>query len=260
MSLAIHSEILSLLASVREDVWQHVEELDRYRAVKAIEKTIADFPGLDDLTGSLTDIRDRMQERLGETREYHALRAVEKMMPELTSVLVLLSERSGGVHPPAVSPQEEPTGPFASVPAENPSVPVEPSAAAAGDAIEVFEIAEASPLAATVTGSSQADPVEDRDEVVDPMTSDPDFQPVHREMADYSSAANQSAQPQTSSPPTGEGAPASSLAYSLAQLMVQALVPPPATPPEGADGEKIETDEPVQPADHSATQRAGRAA
>src|SRR6187402_1127934 len=105
MLTAVHPEILSSLASVREDVQCQVERLDHFRAVKAIEQTIAEFPGLNDLARSLTDVRDRVQQQLSETREYRALRAVEKMMPELTEVLTLLSERA--VVAPVLTPAKE---------------------------------------------------------------------------------------------------------------------------------------------------------
>jgi hypothetical protein len=94
MTGAMRLEILSSLASVREDVERQVAKLDRYRALKAIEQTISDFPGLEDLNNSLSEIRERMRRQIEGTREVRALRAVEKIMPELSEVLTFLSDCS----------------------------------------------------------------------------------------------------------------------------------------------------------------------
>jgi hypothetical protein len=92
MTGAMRLEILSSLASVREDVERQVAKLDRYRALKVIEQTISDFPGLEDLNNSLSEIRERMLRQIEGTREVRALRAVEKIMPELSEVLTFLSD------------------------------------------------------------------------------------------------------------------------------------------------------------------------
>ncbi|MGD9923575.1 MAG: hypothetical protein AB7V13_19365 [Pseudorhodoplanes sp.] len=92
------SEILSSLRLVREDVERQIAELDRFRALKAIEQTMAEFAGLVDFTSSLADIRDHTQRQLEDTREYRALRTIERMMPELSEVLALLhgaAEKTG---------------------------------------------------------------------------------------------------------------------------------------------------------------------
>ncbi len=94
MTGAVRLEILSSLASVREDVERQVAKLDRYRALKVIEQTISDFPGLEDLNNSLSEIRERMQRQIEGTREVRALRAVEKIMPDLSEVLAFLSDCS----------------------------------------------------------------------------------------------------------------------------------------------------------------------
>lgn len=114
MTVAVRPEILSSLGSVREDVQRQVAGLDRYRALKAIEQTIADFPALKDLTQSLSDIRDRVQRQLEDTREYRALRTIERIVPELTEVLVLLEQRSEGQSLQSESTVEE-TPPAAAV-------------------------------------------------------------------------------------------------------------------------------------------------
>jgi hypothetical protein len=94
MTILVRPEILLSLNSVREDVQRQVASLDRFRALKAIEQTIADFPALEDLTRSLSDIRERMQRQLDDTREYRALQTIERIMPELSEVFALLEERA----------------------------------------------------------------------------------------------------------------------------------------------------------------------
>lgn len=253
MSLSIHSEILSSLASVREDVRGRVEELDRYRAVRAIEQTIAEFPGLDDLARSLADVRDRVQQQLSETREYLALCAVEKMMPELTGVLAMLSENSGAASRPADFTDEQAASPVASVPGEREEV----AAIVEAGAVEVSEIGDAETVAAVAAGQPhEGASDEDRSISAVMMPDDLEGRPLHAEPGN----SNQEPMPTHAVPaPAGEGAPASTLAYSLAQLMVQALVPPP-LPPDGSEPEKREPHQAAPPQDHPAAQSAGRAA
>ena len=247
MPLSINSELLSSLATVREEVRGRVEELDRYRAVKAIEKTIEDFPCLDDLNRSLAGIRDTMQERLSETREYRALCTVENMMPELKGVLALLSEGSQIVSQQAVSVEKQTDAVIVAEPEAQQDAP----ASVEVDALEVAEIIEVEgPVAVVATWPN--DPVGDgTDQIVGTMSGDvepsaQDAEPGHPN-------------PALSPVATGEGAPASSLAYNLAQLMVQALVPP-TLPPDGNDPGKRESSHVALPQEHSAAQAAGRAA
>ncbi len=99
MTGAMSLEILSSLASVRDDVERQVAKLDRYRALKAIEQTIVDFPALEDLNRTLDDLRDSMQRQLNETREVRALQKIEKIMPDLSDVLALLTENARHADP-----------------------------------------------------------------------------------------------------------------------------------------------------------------
>lgn len=95
MTIATRPDILPYLQSVREDVERKVAALDRFRALQAIEQTIVDFPGLDDLTRSLSSVRDQVKAQLDETREFRALRAIERIMPELSEVLALVEDAQG---------------------------------------------------------------------------------------------------------------------------------------------------------------------
>ena len=247
MLIAVHPEILSSLASVREDVQCQVERLDHFRAVKAIEQTIAEFPGLNDLARSLTDVRDRVQQQLSETREYRALRAVEKMMPELTEVLTLLSERA--VVAPVLTPAKEEDKASAIVSASREEINVAPFAPLAVEDDTFFAIETDATISSAEPALFDERPaVADASDAMAANDGDIEVESFRGETADPADTIMDPQKPQNvSSSPTGEGAPASSLAYSLAQLMVQALVPPPSTPPEGADGEKKETSE-IRPA------------
>lgn len=92
MTDAVRPDILSSLQSIREDVQRQVAGLDRYRALKAIDQTIADFPELEDITSSLSGIRLRVQEQLDEMRQFRALRTLDRIMPELSDLLTLIEE------------------------------------------------------------------------------------------------------------------------------------------------------------------------
>lgn len=103
MTALLRPEILSSLNSVRADVQRQLASLDRYRALNAIDQTIADFPALEDVTCSLAEIRARVQKQLDETREYRALQAIDRIMPELSEVFALLEEK-GSSDPADLSP------------------------------------------------------------------------------------------------------------------------------------------------------------
>jgi len=94
MTATVQTDILVSLQTLHGDVQRRFAELDRYRALQAIERTIADFPDLDDVAHSLGDIRDRVQVQLDGTPEFRALRSIERMLPELSDVLMLLNGTS----------------------------------------------------------------------------------------------------------------------------------------------------------------------
>lgn len=84
-------EVLESITQLRVALQDRLSGIDRYRAIQAIEKTMAEFPELKELTQSLSEIRERMQRHLHETREYRAILSVEKIMPELATVLDVLA-------------------------------------------------------------------------------------------------------------------------------------------------------------------------
>ena len=142
MTIVVQAEILASLQALQADVQRRFAELDRYRALKAIERTIADFPGLDDVAHSLGDIRDRVQEQLDGTLEFRALRSIERILPELSEVLVLLDgagEADRNPAPDSPAPGDRAVGSGSRVPesavveaVQGISAPDEPSAADPG--------------------------------------------------------------------------------------------------------------------------------
>lgn len=214
MTIAVRPEILSSLQAMREDVQRRLAGLDRYRALKAIEQTIADFPALEDLTRPLSDIRDAVQRQLDETRECRALQTIERVMPELSEVVALLAE---SVEPVA----GEPTAGIA-----EPVVPPAPEMPAAADALP-----ELAPVAVQIAA-------------IETIAGDaiPEAGPVQP-----GSAAPPPAERAVMAPePADAGEPVRvpkvpSLADSVAQLLAQSAPPrdPPAAPDDSGEGADI---------------------
>lgn len=88
-------ELIASLGQWQREVESRLAGLDCYRALQSVERMLADFPALDDLTQPLSEVRDRLRERLQESREYRAMQALQKIMPELPVVVALLAETDG---------------------------------------------------------------------------------------------------------------------------------------------------------------------
>jgi hypothetical protein len=229
MTVVVRPDILSCLQSVREDVQRKVAMLDRYRALKAIEQTIADFPDLDDVTRPLSDIRHRVQQQLDETREFRALRSIERIMPELCDVLALIDDGAARDH--------ERTDVEPDVTAGTGSAAVEPD----------FDGSQDSPAAPGLEAVSIETAVSweaDEDRMIVPTAT-----PVAAGGEGPSGAgAKQEIEPDQRAPkadampPGPEAETVPSLADSVAQLMAQSMsppreahAPPAAHPPERSD-------------------------
>lgn len=212
MTVLVRPEILSSLNSVREDVQRQVAALDRYRVLKAIERTIADFPALDDVTRSLGDIRERVQQQLDETREYRALQTIERIVPELSQVFALLEEQAAPE--PSGAPQEENAPEREDASAEDDGLAPHPRSAPEPDLVdesETVSFAETGELTAAPVGG---EPFAGREDVV-VRSVESGFEPG----CDY--------RPPTVEAPLASGSPAvPSLADSVAQLMAQSNAPP----------------------------------
>jgi hypothetical protein len=214
MTVALRPEILSSLRSVREDVQRQVAGLDRYRALQAIDQTIADFPELEDITRSLADIRDRVQSQLDETREYRALRTIERIMPELSEVLALLEEGPASAEATEFERDAEPA--FEPVP-EFGAVPVapEPPQPTRGFAAE----ARHSDIVTFAIYADHRSPETGEADVLDTATPQSDFRARDETVLRHASASDPA--------PSGSDTVAvPSLADSVAQLMAQSAAPP----------------------------------
>lgn len=225
MTVVVRPDILSSLEAMRQDAEQRIAMLDRFRAVKALEQTMADFPGLDDLTRSLSEIRDRVRAQLDETREFRALRSIERIMPELTEVLALLGYTPAIEAPPAASEPVDPAGSAS-------DIIEEAGASEAGLSTGGFEITAIDSTGETgfVTGAERAG-----DGSIPGTGEGPDAQVRSRSEA---------------VPPALDAEPVPSLADSVAQLMAQSMSPPREVPPAPHPPER--SDAPLAQAERAA--------
>lgn len=225
MTVVVRPDILSSLEAMRQDAEQRIAMLDRFRAVKALEQTMADFPGLDDLTRSLSEIRDRVRAQLDETREFRALRSIERIMPELTEVLALLGYTPAIEAPPAASEPVDPAGSAS-------DIIEEAGASEAGLSSGGFEITAIDSTGETgfVTGAERAG-----DGSIPGTGEGPDAQVRSRSEA---------------VPPALDAEPVPSLADSVAQLMAQSMSPPREVPPAPHPPER--SDAPLAQAERAA--------
>lgn len=215
MTDAMREDLLSSLRSIREDVQRQVGGLDRYRALMAIDQTIADFPHLQDVTSALGAIRDQVQEQLDETRQFRALRAIDRLLPELSEALALVAEPSEGSGSSEAIRSENDVlrDKHSAVDGQQPAV----IAQGQEDVIEIDEVV------ADVCDTAAAN--------VAPRDSDnPVHAPVHADVeapATAMAAATEDerlpVRPDFTQP---EARPVPSLADSVAQLMAQSVSPP----------------------------------
>jgi hypothetical protein len=245
MTVVVHTDILVSLQAMHGDVQRRFAELDRYRALKAIEQTIADFPDLDDVAHSLGDIRDRVQQQLDGTREFLALRSIERILPELSDVLILLGEETGGKGDTASCTPNPGTESLADV----------EQVGSALDALPVGDRDGVSPAdAATATVDIETvaltEAPEQPEDLSGPMTD-----PAHDAIADKvagTTLGDRLSPRLESDPPASEAAPVPSLADSVAQLMAQAVVPPSRDPPTASDWSAGTDARPQSPAERAA--------
>jgi hypothetical protein len=198
--------------------------MDRYRALKAIEQTIADFATLEDIAGPLSHLRDQVQGQIEQTREYCALRKIDQILPELSEVLALLVEQ-----PASESSNGSSEKPGSDMPAD-----VAPTQ---GDFIPPDAATEEPPAREFIAFGQRlewvaATPASLQDAVPKPESAEPtrpsDVSPP--EPVDQRYARPPAADPDAAAPP--------SLADSVAQLMAQSAPPsrdsqgPHAPPPQ----------------------------
>lgn len=237
MTMLAQTDILVSLQALHGDVQRRFAELDRYRALKAIERTIADFPGLDDVAHSLGDIRDRVQEQLDGTREFRALRSIERILPELSEVLVLLdgageADRNAAPGDPAAGAESLVAESAVSNAAPDSLASDAPAAADRGDGAQVPLATGLIDIEAIALAAEPA-PAQDAQAAVAAPAHDPMMDWVADATPDDRHSPGSDAEP-----PVSETAHVPSLAVSVAQLMAQAAVPPrePPMPSEWSAG------------------------
>lgn len=222
MTVVPGSDILSSLHSIQEDVRRQAEQLDRYRALKAIEQTIADFANLDDIARSLSDVRQHVQEQLDGTREFRALRAIERILPELSEVLALV----GGGPAPATGEQGADIEPDSTMTAG--TTAVEPAYDGSADEYVIVESETES-----VDVAQLHEPF--APELFAPEPFAPGSIAPAAPIQAYESSKplavgpeqdTEVAKPKPDAPPGAEPGAVPSLADSVAQLMAQSISPP----------------------------------
>lgn len=223
MTATVQTDILASLQTLHGDVQRRFAELDRYRALQAIERTIADFPDLNDVTHSLGDIRDRVQVQLDGTPEFRALRSIERMLPELSDVLVLLngtsdSEGTSGAGEATLASES----PVPESVANAEAIVVAPDAPPAGDLDAATQSAFETVAVAIETVATAAEPEQSHD--LPHVEVDPAHVTVDRTAlatADDRHPPGPEIEARASEP-----VHVPSLADSVAQLMAQAAMPP----------------------------------
>lgn len=118
---ASESGIFIQLQSLRDRIEGRLSGVGHYRALLAMERTIAELAEFDDIAFGLRAIRDSIKDRLASVDEYRALCALERISEELTEVVARFGEEpqpetapsvpalqgsamQGGSEPPAMSP------------------------------------------------------------------------------------------------------------------------------------------------------------
>lgn len=263
MTAGVHPDIVSSLAAVRGNVEQRLADVSRYRAMRSLEKTMADIADFQELVSPLRDVRERIERQLQETREYRALCALDAMVPQLKAVLAFLGETSDGKSP---SQDEEKRDDAAAT--ANSAAETLIDAYAHEQAEPAADVAEASVLEfidIVSDGLNAHDSFETSDDSSitlfsgpEPAASETTEQLAMTSVAAGADAGQQLA-PSEQGAPTSEASseptaspPVATLAYNLANMLVQSLppgeakaapsdhsqsVPPPASPNAMQEGQ-----------------------
>jgi hypothetical protein len=84
--------VIQSLGRVMERVKEQLIKVPEYRALLAMEKSIAEVSDIPDLVGCLQSAKEKIMDRLMTVREYQAMLAVEKSITEISEVLGVLAE------------------------------------------------------------------------------------------------------------------------------------------------------------------------
>ena len=102
--------VIQSLERVRDRVKEQLIKVPEYRALLAIETSIAEVSNIPDLAACLESAKEKIMDRLMTIREYQAMLAVEKSITEISEVLGVLAETEVNEPTPTVAvapPQPE---------------------------------------------------------------------------------------------------------------------------------------------------------
>jgi len=105
--------VIQSLERVRERVKEQLIKVPEFRALLAIEKSIAEVSNIPDLVACLESAEEKILDRLMTVREYRAMLAVEKSITEISEVLGVLAdgESANGEPTPTVAVASEAVSP-----------------------------------------------------------------------------------------------------------------------------------------------------
>jgi len=97
--------VIQSLKRVKERVREQLFKVPEYRALLAMETSIAEVSHIPDLAGYLETAKEKIMDRLMKVREYQAMLAVEKSISEISEVLGVLASGEDSSGASAVTPE-----------------------------------------------------------------------------------------------------------------------------------------------------------
>ena len=270
MTIAVRPDIVTSLGVIRGNVVHHLVGISRYRALRNIEQTMADIAEFQDLVTPLRDVREQIERQLQETKEYRALCAIDSIVPQLADVLAFLDEKSSAEAPSPNTHESAAAEPDPETHSDIQILAVYARADETAPAEDVGKFVDGEHLASepqdliidpeigdterSLVRSEQVPDVSDasftvaRDDMSDDVVFGPSQIPV---TADRNPPASDDSSEESASPPVA------TLAYNLANMLVQSL------PPSASDAKSAPADSQIgsattTDADHAAQE--GRAA
>jgi hypothetical protein len=110
--------VIQSLQRVMERVKEQLIKVPEFRALLAIETSIAEVSNIHDLVDCLESAKEKILDRLMTVREYRAMLAVEKSITEISEVLGVLADRESANGEPTPRVAVAPPQPELVVPPE----------------------------------------------------------------------------------------------------------------------------------------------
>ena len=114
------SGVIQSLERVRDRVKEQLIKVPEYRALLAIETSIAEVSNIPDLVVHLESAKTKIMDRLMTIREFQAMLAVEKSITEISEVLGVLAETEINEPTVAVAPPQPELAVAPEAPLEDP--------------------------------------------------------------------------------------------------------------------------------------------